>query len=192
LAARRYLHEALDLARAVRSASESTVSINLALAEYCAGDVARAVELGREWMHRFRAGANQRDIGLASQNLAAYLVAQADAEEARIYAQQAMPGAMTGDYPIVSVLQIWAALGALEGRLEEAARLIGFVVAEREREDLPIQPPERRLYEELLQRLEAGLSEADLQAFRQQGALWSVAEAFEFVSTRLLPSPSTP
>jgi hypothetical protein len=84
-------------------------------------------------------------------------------------------------------LQVWAALAAFEGRLTEAAQLIGFVDAERVRTGQPLQSAEQLLHADLLRRLEEGLRASDRLARMAEGAAWSEAEAGEFTTTRLLP-----
>ncbi|MEI9984788.1 MAG: hypothetical protein WDN69_17210 [Aliidongia sp.] len=72
----------------------------------------------------------------------------------------------------------------MEGRLVEAARLIGFVDAECVRHEQPIVATERPLNDKLSGLLEAGLQPADLEAYKAEGAHWSEAEALEFAARR--------
>jgi hypothetical protein len=81
---------------------------------------------------------------------------------------------------------VWAALASLEGRLAEAARLIGFVDAERARTARRPETIEERIYGELSPRLEKGLRAAELASLKKEGASWTKPEAIEFVRSQLL------
>jgi predicted ATPase/DNA-binding winged helix-turn-helix (wHTH) protein len=161
----------------------------LALLEYSAGDLDRAIELGREAVREARTTPGVL-LGYQLTNLAAYLLARDNPGEARGFLEEAFACCVAaGSHPPYD-LQVWAVLSGLEGRLADAARLIGFVDAERVRTGQLRQKTEERLYGELSRRLEAGLPAAELAALKEEGANWTKPEAVEFVRGRLLPPGS--
>jgi predicted ATPase/DNA-binding winged helix-turn-helix (wHTH) protein len=184
--AREYYLQTIQLARDLRSQSESLCLLNLAVLEFSLGDVEHAIERGREAVACARATPGRRFLGPALENLAAYLLARGSPEEARRVAEEAFSHLGKNDSPTVLSLQVWAVLAAFEGRLTQAAQLIGFVDAERVRKGQPRQPSEQRLYDELMRRLEAGLPLDDLQARKAEGAFWSEAKAIDFTFIRLV------
>jgi tetratricopeptide (TPR) repeat protein len=185
--AREYLKQALQTAHVLRSFNEASPLSNLSLLEYQAGNVGRAIELGRETVARARTIPGHRHLGYALTNLAAYLLADENPAEARVYAEEAFGRLGELDIQLPVLLQKWAVLAAFEGRLAAAAQLIGFLDAEHLRRGYPRAIFEQRLYDELMRRLEAGLPAADLAARQAEGAPWTEAEAIEFTTTRLVP-----
>ena len=167
------------------STSASRATRFLALAEYQAGNLDRAIELGREVVSVTRT-ATSTVLALDLTNLAAFLLAKGDVEEARTCLEEEFALASASGSTDLSELQVWAVLGSFEGRLADAARLIGFVDAERVRVAQPRQRANQRLYGELSRRLEEGLAAAELTALREEGANWTRAEAAQFVESRLL------
>jgi predicted ATPase/DNA-binding winged helix-turn-helix (wHTH) protein len=184
--ARDYLTQSLQVARAVRSFNEVFYLTNLGLLEYRQGDVDGAIARGREALDCARRTPGYHGLHSALLNLAAYLLARDNPQEARCYATEAFAHLSESQIHRMALLQVWAVLAGFEGNLTEAAQLIGFVDAERARAQTPRQSPEQRLYCKLMRRLEAGLPAAELLARKAEGALWSEAEAIEFTAKRLV------
>jgi len=191
--ARAYFVRAVQMARDLRSTSEATCLSNLSYLEYSLGNVETAIERSREAIECARATAGNRGLGLALMNTAAYLLALDRPIEARPVAEEALVRLGETDFPVVICLQIWAVLVAFEGRLKEAAQLIGFVDAERLRRTQPRTPAEQRLYDELTQRLVLGAAASDVLAWRTEGARWEERAALDFTFVRLMSraAPST-
>ncbi len=187
-AGRTYLTRALEMSLALRSVRQATCFNNLAVLEYVAGNVEIAIELAREAVNRARATPGL-SLATALSTLASYLLAQGSAGEARGFAAEAFAQLVQGGFVTARFLQIWAVLSALEGRLTEAAELLGFVDAERARRGEPQVRSELPTYRALALRLEVGLPPDDLKVLMAEGARWDIAEATEFVATRLLPPP---
>jgi predicted ATPase/DNA-binding winged helix-turn-helix (wHTH) protein len=175
----------LNITRTLKSRYAVRATGSLALLEYSAGDVDRAIELGREAVREARATPGVL-LGYQLTNLAAYLLARGNPGEARSFLEEAFALCIAaGSHPPYD-LQVWAVLGGLEGRLADAARLIGFVDAERVRTGQLRQKTEERLYGELSRRLEAGLPTAECASLKQEGASWTKPAAIKFVRSRLL------
>ena len=186
-AAGRYFRQALDLS--VAWGDEPIHVGNLAGHEFFVGNVGRAIEIGREAIERLRGPPYRKGIRYLMVNQAHFLLHVGDVEEARSFAAAAFADGRKTNYPERHEVLLWAVLSAFEGRLIEAARLLGVVDAEQERLGAPVGLMERPLYEELGRRLDAGLPPAELEALKAEGARWTVAQAMEFVSTCLLLPP---
>jgi len=189
---RDHLLQSLQIARDLRSNQESATLLHLAGLEYASGDLEQAVAWCREGVVCARATPGHRNLGIGLNNLAAYQLALGRPEAARPAAEEAFLRMGDSTSSNVHCLQIWAVLAGFEGRLREAAQLIGFVDAERVRKHQPRLAQEGRLYRELTRRLDAGLQAPDLQAKRTEGALWSEADAMEFTAMRLVAARPTP
>ena len=187
--ARKCFTQLLNITRTLKSRYAARATALLALLEYGAGDVDRAIEIGKEAVREARSVPGPV-LGCALANLAAYLLARDNPGEARGFLEEAFARFVAAGSHDPVELQIWAVLGGLEGRLAEAARLIGFVDAERVRTTQMRQKTEERLYGELSRRLEAGLPPAELASLKEEGASWTRPEAIEFVRSRLLSAGS--
>ena len=182
---RKSFSQLLNITRTLKSGYAARCTAMLALLEYCAGDVDRAIKLGREAVREARTVPGLI-LSHALANLAAYLLARDNPGEARGFLEEAFAGFIAAGSHNPAELQILAVLVGLEGRLAEAARLIGFVDAERVRKAQRLEKTQERLYGELSRRLEAGLPAAELAALKEEGASWTRPEAIEFVRSRLL------
>jgi len=185
--ARRYYFEALEVARTLRSRTEAAILTNLGNVEYLSGNIDQAIELMRTALKRSSSQPGYNHGGHASATLGEFLIAKGEFAEARAQLEVALSILIEArNYPALACLQPWAGLAGLEGRLAEAAQLIGFVDAERERCGQLLYPGERPLYDRLMRILEAGLPPTELEAWKAEGAGWSEAEAIAFITNRLL------
>jgi len=183
---RSYQLQVLDMARTLKSVTEATCLTNLALTEYLAGDVAGAIERGKEAISLSRRTPGQRRLGFALMSQAAFLLAEGETAEARSLVEEAFPGFVARDETACWALQICAVLSAFEGRLNEAARLIGFIDAERMRTGQPLGIQEQRLYGELSSRLGQKFSVDELVSLKADGERWATTEAIAFVQNVIL------
>ncbi len=185
--ARRAYFEGLKSAREFSPSLEIKSLTNLALVEYRLGNLPQAIGLARESVSclNFKNIHTEGDIPL--NNLAAYLIAGNYFSEARGYLEKAFRLlAEPGTGSPVNCLRVWAALAGGEGKILEAAQLLGFVDADLERHGQVLDPAGLPLHNRLLAILEAGLSPAEFEALTAIGASWSDAEAIEFVANRLV------
>ena len=190
--ARRYFTQAFELARALKSMRESLTCMDLGIVEYMSGNIDRAIELTREALSQARLRPALDWLGLILCNLGAYRIAQGNPSEARPVLEEALVLLVeTRNYRTRVWLQPWAVLAAVEGRLAEAAQLIGFVDALRERHGQVLQQSELPLHNRLMGILETGLPPAELESLQAEGARWSEAEAIEFAADRLLRRPAS-
>jgi tetratricopeptide (TPR) repeat protein len=188
--ARRYYLEALESARALRSRVEAAILTNLGYLEQVSGNIDRAIELMRAALDRSNSQLGYGDRGVAFANLGEYLIAKGRLAEARSQLEDALSILIdSGTYSSLICLQPWAGLAGLEGRLPEAAQLVGFIDAERARRGQLLYPGEHALYDRLMGILQAGLPSVELEASKSKGARWSEAEAIQFVVERLLHGP---
>ncbi|HLY90995.1 MAG TPA: hypothetical protein VKQ27_18575 [Acetobacteraceae bacterium] len=183
--ARTYFTQLLSITRALKSRYAARATTLLGLLECTAGDVDRAIEVGKEAVREARSVPGMI-LALALGNLASYLLARGDLREARGLLEEAFAHFVAAGSHNPAELQILAVLVGLEGRLADAARLIGFVDAERVRTAQVRQNTEERLYGKLSRRLKAGLPTAEFAALKEEGASWAMPEAIEFVRSRLL------
>ena len=189
--ARRYFAQAFELARTVKSMREWLACLNLGAVEYMSGNIDRAIELTREALGQARLRSAHDWLGLVLCSLGAYLIAKGNPAEARPVLEEALVLLVeTRNYGTRVWLQPWAMLAAVEGRLAEAAQLIGFVDALRRRNGQMLPPAELSLRDRLMAILQAGLPPAELETLQEEGARWSEAEAIAFAADRLLPRPA--
>ncbi|HLZ66258.1 MAG TPA: winged helix-turn-helix domain-containing protein [Aliidongia sp.] len=190
--ARRYSLAALELARMLRSRSEPGLLTNLGLFEYISGNIDPAIEFTREALSRSNSQLGGSNAGHQLANLASYLFHKEEFSEARSLLTESLSLLVeSGNFHIDACLQPWAVLSGIEGRLAEAAQLIGFVDAVHARRGHPVEPGELLLYNRLMGILEAGLPPNELKELKANGAQWSDAEAIEFVTSRLVHAPAT-
>jgi predicted ATPase/DNA-binding winged helix-turn-helix (wHTH) protein len=182
---RKCFTQLLNITRTLKSRYAVRATLLLALLEYGAGDVDRAIEVGREAVHEARSVPGL-SLGYALANLAAYLLARDNPGEARGCLEEAFARFIAAGSHDPADLQVWAVLVGLEGRLADAARLIGFTDAERVRTAQLLWKTEERLHSELSRQLEAGLPAAELASLKEEGASWTKPAAIEFVRSRLL------
>jgi hypothetical protein len=95
------------------------------------------------------------------------------------------PTPVGGNWLRISLLQ-WALIGALEGRMAEAALLVGFVEAGflRNRETMDVT--EMYVYNRVRELLFGRLSAAEIQNYANESAAWTDGEAAGFAMSRLI------
>jgi predicted ATPase len=191
--ARRRYTDALELAQELEDVPrEGNMLLCLAEVEFNLGDVGRAIELGRDAAIRFRSTLGQRPyLAISLLNLASYLIVQDDPLEARPFAAEALSAAREeGGYVVRVLLQLWALLGALEGRPIEAARLIGFVDAGFASGGEVRQGTEQIIHDRLSDLLKTELPSAKIEACAAEGARWNEFRAVAYAFEHLV-SPET-
>ncbi len=165
----------------------------LAEVEFNLGDVGRAIELGRDaaipLSINTATASSSRHFHL---NLASYLNVQGNPLEARPFAAEALSVAREeGGYVVRVLLQLWAFLGALDGRLIEAARLIGFVDAGFASGGEIRQGTEQLIHDRLSALLKTELPPAKIEACAAEGAQWNELRAVSYAFEHLIsPEPS--
>jgi predicted ATPase/class 3 adenylate cyclase len=156
----------------------SVVLNNLAETEFNVGNAARAIELGREVLARDR---NRRDISSTSfalTNLAAYLIASNQLDEARSLAHEGLRKAVDVQLSVLigCSVQHLATIAARRGEFERAALLLGFTETifgpARARE-----LTEQAEYDGLIALLKATLGEVRLNEFLRRGSETSQEQA---------------
>ncbi|GGF49806.1 hypothetical protein GCM10011611_65290 [Aliidongia dinghuensis] len=180
---------ALQLAREMgNAAGEGEILNNLADLEFGCGNIERAIDWAQKAVSQFRSCELFPRLGLALYNLATYLIAKDELSTARPHAEEALSLAGdAGGLTLLACLQQWALIGALEGRHDEAARLLGFVELTYASTGEVREKPEQQIYDRLSALLATALSPASLQNRAAEGASWSEAQALRFTIDRLVP-----
>ncbi|HVJ56167.1 MAG TPA: tetratricopeptide repeat protein [Aliidongia sp.] len=190
--ARRLMANAIEIAKKFKYIHEATYCMNLAELEFSAGDIERAIQCGRETLDCARSTPRHPYLGPALLNLASYLLVFKNPAEARPFAEEAFALLIDqGEFLAIACLQQWALFGVFDRRFEEAARLIGFVAAHRARRGGILDPTEQRTFDQTLEMLGAGLRGVDIERLKAEGARWTIAEAVQFASSRLLTRPDS-
>jgi predicted ATPase/DNA-binding winged helix-turn-helix (wHTH) protein len=163
----------------------------LAEFEFKMGAVDIAIEQAQESADAFRSIDQQLLLGCALGNLASYRVARGDLTEARALAEEALSLVRAeGGKLLLSRLQVWASLGAVEGRYEGAAKLAGYVDAGYAALGYSREATEQYLQDRLGKLLEDNLPPAIIRSHAAEGAGWSEDQAVNFVYDRLIPPNS--
>ena len=178
--ARRSYEEALPLFRALGSeGGVASVLTGLAQLEFLQGNPARALALAREAHEIRKVSKYATNIAIDNALMALFCLALDDLDEATRYALAAIEaGRQAGSQQ--ATLGAFAARGAVfarRGRLEIAARMLGYIDATALRSTLVPDRIEQRLYDALRAPLEADLDAKLLAALSSEGALWSEERA---------------
>ena len=179
--ARKKLHLA-ERAGAVREAARARS--HMADAALMAGDVPRAINLGREAISALQALDQPGGLGVALANLcSAYLIAGdvASAIETASRAWPLMIANESGPYLFDRLALIAARVGAHE----VSARLLGASDARFERDGAPRQPNELRVASLAAQGSEAALGAMHFVKLKAEGARFSLTESFEIAQELL-------
>jgi predicted ATPase/DNA-binding winged helix-turn-helix (wHTH) protein len=164
----RYLERALELARACRSPALIDRSLsNLADHALAAGDLERAVRIGRELVGTM--GGKYNTL-VAQGNLANALLQQGEVEEARglIARFHGQARAMQWD-TFATFAPDFALLAASEGRVRSAARLVGYAQMHDRKMGGDAEPNERRAQELAMERIAAVLPAAEIEQLMSEG-----------------------
>jgi hypothetical protein len=97
-----------------------------------------------------------------------------------------------GGILVTAGLQICALLGALAGRYEEAARLVGYVDAHYATGSRSREPTEEYIYGRLVNLLATKFSVAKNETFKAEGALWSENRALDVAFVHLISPEHSP
>ncbi|MGH8296099.1 MAG: ATP-binding protein, partial [Steroidobacteraceae bacterium] len=180
-AARALLDEAL--AGGARSGADFWVCralIYKAEVEFAEGHVQQAIAQAREVVALTRAARRTGMLGHALCNLAGYLIAHGDLEEAGTALREGLPLAQESELDAVLLaggLQHLAAIAARENRLERAAQLIGYAHAFFSAEFAGRSPAKQEIQAHIVEGLRRALPGERLTALMEAGARWTEEEA---------------
>jgi hypothetical protein len=116
------------------------------------------------------------------------LIAGRPAEAQRAATEALSLVTLVGGFILRVCLQQCALLAANAGNLAGAARLLGFVDAGYEAAGERREPTEQRVYDDLTQKLQAGLTPAALQQLAEEGAAWTESIAAKAAAELLQPN----
>jgi predicted ATPase/DNA-binding XRE family transcriptional regulator len=161
-------------------------TVNLAGAEFRAGDADAALRLASAALGKYRALNNPREV-LVICNIAAYLVALSRLDEARDQAWKGLNMALERqmDVQVTWALQHLAAIAALRypdgdkravNARRRAARILGFVDGRLAALDATRKFTEQHEYAALLAMLREGLGAEQLGTLLAEGGSWSIQE----------------
>lgn len=175
-------------ARALQDAVRLGIALfNLGEVEFRLGATRQAIELATQSADMLLRAGEGTYAGWPLTNKAAYHVLAGDVGSARQSASQALPlVSAAGGYWLRICCQVWALIGAIEGRYEEAARLSGFVDGSFVKSGEYRQILELQVNENLNAILVERLSTFELTNARRQGEWWAEDEASEFVRIRMI------
>ena len=181
---------ARTLARQVTDATREGIGlINLGEVEFRVGAVNQAIEFARQAADGLRSANQPFYLATSLVNLASYHVLQDNAAAARDCAAEALKLVRAdGGRWLRLCLQLWALLGAREGRYAAAAQLIGFVQAGFVRSGEIREGLSQRIYDGLSAILASHLAADDMRAWAEQGASWDEEQAIAFTLSRLVSS----
>jgi hypothetical protein len=166
---------------------EALILINLGEVEFCLGDIKTAAVRGLAAVGRFRALGEKADLGWALVNLTNYQLLQDQVEEARQAATEALSLVQdVGGYILRACLLQWSLLAAIIGKLEEAARLIGFVDSGFREAGETLEKAEQEIHARLLARLEETIPREKRSRFADEGASWTESDAVKRVEALYL------
>jgi tetratricopeptide (TPR) repeat protein len=146
------------------------VLVNYAECEFYVGNLQRAIDLGREVLARDRNRRDASSLCFALANLAAYLIASGQIDEAYHLANEALRKAADVQYPVLIAcsLQHLAAIAALRGDHERASLLLGYT-NKAFSEATPREDTEKREYNWIVATLQNALGQHRLNDLLQRG-----------------------
>ncbi|HVS78256.1 MAG TPA: winged helix-turn-helix domain-containing protein [Steroidobacteraceae bacterium] len=148
--------------------------------EFAEGHLAEAIAQAREVVALSRAARRTGMLGHALCNLAGYLIADSDLEEAASVLREGLPLAQESELDSVLLaggLQHLAAIATRENRLERAAQLIGYAHAFFSSEFEGRSPAKQQIQARLLESLRRAMPGERLTALMDAGARWTEEEA---------------
>ncbi len=168
--ARAAFGQALELARDLQHASlEFDILHNSAEMEFCAGFTDRAIAQLRELIARIVPTDNL--YVPANTNMASFLLAQNQLDEGAAFAARALSRAKdVGGYVLRATVLQCTLVVALDGRLQEAARLDGYVAAGFAAAGDLWQPIEQQAQDRILGLLRMALTESAITSVMADGA----------------------
>jgi predicted ATPase len=186
--AERCFTQARDQARILRNALlENIYILNLGEVEFRLGAIDRAIDRAREGTGGLRSANLPSYLVCALVNFASYLALRGDQAEARIIAEEALPLAREqGGHWLRLCLQLWALLGAADGRYSDAARLLDWVDADYSRAGEIREFTEQQIYAALSKLLAGNLAEDGHRVRGLEGSIWAEQRAVEFAQQCLV------
>ncbi|HEV2443722.1 MAG TPA: winged helix-turn-helix domain-containing protein [Steroidobacteraceae bacterium] len=175
----------LDEALAVAAHSKADFWVWRALiykaeVEFAEGHLAAAITQAREVVALAREARRTGMLGHALCNLAGYLIAHGDLEEAGAALREGLPLAQESELDAVLLaggLQHLAAIAARENRLERAAQLIGYAHAFFSAEFAGRSPAKQQIQARILESLRRAMPDERLTELMESGARWTEEEA---------------
>jgi predicted ATPase len=163
-----YLERSLELARACRSPSMIDRSLsNLADHALATGDLARAIQIGRELLRNIRSKYN---VLVAQGNLANALLQAGEIAEARAAIAKLNEHARAAQWDTFATFApVFALLAACEGRMASAARLLGYAAARDRKMGGDTEPNERRARDLATERVAPALAADELAKLMAEG-----------------------
>jgi predicted ATPase/DNA-binding winged helix-turn-helix (wHTH) protein len=154
--------------------------IYMAEVEFAEGHLEKAITQAREVITLARAARRTGMLGHALCNLAGYLIAHEDLEEAGAALREGLPLAQESELDAVLLaggLQHLAAIAARENRLERAAQLIGYAHAFFSSEFAGRSPAKQQIQARIVEGLRRALPGERLTELMEAGARWTEEEA---------------
>jgi predicted ATPase/class 3 adenylate cyclase len=182
VAARESYAQALAAYKALGDESSTAVVLgNLAELEFGDGQVEQARRLAGEALEIRSRGKNASTLASSYLNIAAYRIALGDVDGARESAREGLRWTRQAQHALHTAiaLQHIALLLALRGKVNDAARLIGYVNAQFKELGYEREATEKWSYEKLMAALREQLSEAEIEKLAAEGAGWPEDRAAE-------------
>jgi len=148
--------------------------------EFAEGRLEEAIGQAREVVALSRAARRTGLLGHSLCNLAGYLIARGELEEAGAALREGLPLAQESELDAVLLaggLQHLAAIAARESRLERAAQLIGYARAFFSSEFEGRSPAKQRIQARIVERLRSAMPEDRLAELMEAGARWTEEQA---------------
>jgi predicted ATPase/DNA-binding winged helix-turn-helix (wHTH) protein len=148
--------------------------------EFAEGQLEEAIAQAREVVSLSRAARRTGLLGHALCNLAGYLIARGDLDEAGAALREGLPLAQESELDAVLLaggLQHLAAIAARQNRLERAARLIGYARAFFSSEFEGRSPAKQQIQARIVETLRGAMPGERLTELMEAGARWSEEEA---------------
>jgi predicted ATPase/DNA-binding winged helix-turn-helix (wHTH) protein len=148
--------------------------------EFAEGQLEEAIAQAREVVSLTRAARRTGLLGHALCNLAGYLIARGDLEEAGAALREGLPLAQESELDAVLLaggLQHLAAIAAHQNRLERAARLIGYSHAFFASEFEGRSPAKQQIQTHIVETLRGAMPRERLAELMEAGARWTEEEA---------------
>ena len=151
--------------------------LRLLLVDYALGNFEDAIRTGRELLTRPRAHQRGYTRAIVAATLGGVLAAAGDRAEAESMLRMALPRVKRATGTASWALNHVALLVARQGRLADAARLIGYIDGSRTGETVVQSPSMRRSYDEAFAVIEATLDASQFNRLRAEGRKLTEEEA---------------